>query len=339
MRILVCGATGFLGSRVVARLSTGTSVPEVVATGRTLNSLHPLSFPKVRVTLGDLTDANFVETLFDHPLDAVVNCASLSSPWGKEADFVRANVLTQRHLIAAAERHGVRRFVYISSPSVYAMGGRTLAIREDDPLPGRFANAYARTKALAEGLLAESALDYVTLRPRALTGAGDTVIMPRLLRAHASGRLCVIGSGHNVVDLTPVASVVEAILLSLRGTGLSLKPALPAEALRQTYNVTNGAPVALWPAINRVVTALDMPPVTKRLPRPVAMAAATLAEGIARVRPGRPEPSITRYGVRVLSDSVTLDISKARRLLGYAPAQSLDEALDEYVAWHKTAYA
>ena len=331
MRVLLTGATGFLGSRTAAYLAAQPAVRHVLATGRTLKRAHPLTHDKVEVRLGDLGDEGFVESLFVGPLDAVVNCASLSSPWGPYEAFRRANVLTQRHLIAAATAAGVRRFVYVSSPSVYAMRDGRLGIREDESLPRRFANAYARTKAEAEGLLRASTLDYVTVRPRAFVGAGDTVIMPRLLRAHAEGRLRVIGDGRNVVDLTPVRSVAHALWCAL-------SPTLPAAALRQTYNITNGAPVPLWPAINRVVGQLGLPPVTKRLPRAAAKALATVAEVVARLRPGQPEPALTRYGVRVLSDAVTLDISKARRLLGYAPIQSLDDALDAYVRWHRDAH-
>lgn len=327
MRLLVCGATGFLGSHVARRLARRDDVAEVVATGRTRRAVHDVAHAKVRYVLGDLADPATVAALFAPAPTHVVNCASLSAPWGRRADFERANVDTQRLLVRAAEAHGVERFVYVSSPSVYALRGRRLGVRESDPLPRRYASPYARTKAAAERLLAASALAYVTLRPRALVGAGDTVIVPRLLRAHRAGRLRVVGTGRNVIDLTPVRSVAAAVERALAAD-------LPPAALREAYNVTNGAPVELWPTINGVLARLGEPLVRGRLPRWLGLAAAAATELRATLTPGRPEPALTRYGIRVLADSTTLDIAKARRLLGYAPAQSLDEALDEYVAWH-----
>ena len=327
MRVLVCGATGFLGSHVVRRLAAREDVEHVVAAGRTRKAVHDVAHDKVEYVLGDLAEAATVAALFSGAPTHVVNCASLSSPWGRAADFERANVTTQALLIAAAEGYGVERYVYISSPSIYALDGTRLGVRESDPLPRRYVNHYARTKVAAERLLAASALDYVTLRPRDIVGAGDTVIMPRLLRAHDRGRLRVVGSGRNVVDLTPVRSVVAAV-------ERALAPDLPTEALREAYNVTNGDPVELWPTVNGVLARLGRPEVTRRIPRWLGLAAAGLAEGRARLTPGQPEPALTRYGIRVLADSTTLDIAKARKRLGYAPAHSLDEALDEYVAWH-----
>lgn len=329
MRLLITGATGFLGSHAARHLAERPDVEHVVATGRSRKTVHDVDHPKVEYVLGDLAEPATVTALFSAAPTHVVNCASLSSPWGRAADFERANVATQALLIAAAERAGVERFVYVSSPSIYALAGKRLGVREADPLPRRHANHYARTKVAAEALLAESRLAYVTLRPRGIVGAGDTVIMPRLLRAHRAGRLRVVGSGRNVVDLTPVRSVVAAV-------ERALAPELPPAALRQAYNVTNGAPVELWPTIDGVLRRLGEPPVEGRLPRWLGLAAAGFAEARARLTPGRPEPALTRYGIRVLADSTTLDIAKARQLLGYVPAQGLDEALDEYVGWHQT---
>jgi len=97
MNVLVTGATGFLGSRIAEDLASDTAVAKVVAAGRTVVDTHQITHPKVTYELGDLSDKGYVTRLFRNRFDVVVNCASLSSPWGSYAQFHRANVQSQNH--------------------------------------------------------------------------------------------------------------------------------------------------------------------------------------------------------------------------------------------------
>ena len=119
----------------------------------------------------------------------LIHAAALSSPWGKYEEFEKANLHTQQNLIASAKKNWLNKFVFISTPSMYFEMKDKFTVRESDPLPSKFINAYAETKRLAEIELEKSDIPYVILRPRALTGRGDTVIMPRLIRAFDEGRL------------------------------------------------------------------------------------------------------------------------------------------------------
>jgi nucleoside-diphosphate-sugar epimerase len=65
------------------------------------------------------------------------------------------------------------------------------------------------------------------------------------------------------------------------------------------------------------------------------MSLATVSEAIARLRPGQPEPRLTRYGVGLLGYSQTLSIAAARELIGYAPTVSTREGLERYAHWHR----
>lgn len=320
MHLLVTGATGFLGFRTLEYLAAQPWVSRITATGRTLRPTHTLRHPAVTYTLGDLTDASFVRTLFSD-VDAVVHAAALSSPWGPYADFFAANVLATRNVLSSARDAGVMRFVHISTPSVYVTGKSRREVRETDPLPSRFVNAYAATKYLAEQEVAASGLPWITFRPRALVGRGDTVIMPRILEASRTGRLRVMGRGDAVADLTAVDNVAYAIGLALQA---------PETALHRVYNLTNGTPVRLWDVLGRVLEALGTPLPKRHLPVPVAYTAAFLLEQRARFTPGK-EPVLTRYGVGTLTHSFTLDISEARLRLGYNPPVSIDDALQAFL--------
>jgi len=324
MNILLTGATGFLGFRTLERLVQLSNVRKIVATGRILRKSREILNPKVEYVLGDLKDKLFVNTILKD-IDIVINTASLSSPWGSEDDFYLANVLTQKHIITSSENLGVKRFIYISSPSIYYNGEDRIMVKENDPLPTRFVNNYSKTKREAEVLLENSNLNYIIIRPRAIIGRGDTVIMPRLIKAHSDGRLKIIGNGENKVDLTSVNNVVESIILSMNA---------PDEALNNAYNITDRNPVSLWTSINSVLKGIGKEKVNKTVNFRMAYFAAFLLEFVSRWITNK-EPSLTRYSVGVLSKNFTLDVSKAEKLLNYNPVITTEKSIEEFINWYK----
>ena len=322
--IVVTGATGFLGSRLVERLSTLPDV-QVTATGRRVNAGQLNLRPGITFVPGDLTRPTFTDQLIRPETEVGIHCAALSSPWGRYDDFYRANVVATENLLASARQAGVKRIIHISTPSLYFDFTDRFDIREDDPLPSTLVNHYAATKLIAEQRVKDSGIPYIMLRPRAIIGAGDTVIMPRLIRARQENRLRIVGNGQNTVDMTSVSNLIDAILLSMDAQG---------PALNQAYNITNGQPVLLWPFINNVLTKINLPLAPRKLPYPLLYTVASLSEMMARLfRQGR-EPVITRYGAGILAKSCTLNIDKARQLLGYVPRQTVEEGIDEFVNWY-----
>jgi 2-alkyl-3-oxoalkanoate reductase len=322
MRILVTGATGFLGGAVARRLTEQGH--QVLATGRDVTRGAQLSAAGVPFRPANLEIRHQAQSLMVD-CECVVHCAALSSPWGKDSTFMRANVVATCHVIDAALAVGVRRLVHISTPSIYMGAGSRFNVHEDDVLPP-FINAYARTKWLAERHVVAArarGLQTIVLRPRALFGPGDTTIFPRLLRALRAGRLPVIGEGENVVDLTYIDNAVDAVVLSC---------VAGQAAVHSVCNVSNGEPVKLWAVVEQLSRALGIASPVRRMSRRVAMALATAAEGWAHLTHAKREPMLTRYGVSVLSDSLTLDIQRARTFLGYTPRVSIEEGLARFVA-------
>ena len=285
MKVLLTGATGFLGFRTLERLSANPLMEKLVATGRTIKPTHFIEKNVVDYQLGNLTDLDFVRQLVSQA-DYIIHAAALSSPWGRYDDFESANVLTQKNLIIAARENAIKRYIYISSPSIYFDASDRLNIKETDPLPGKFINSYAATKWSAEKELMQSNLPFIILRPRALIGRGDTVIMPRLIHAFKEGKLKIIGDGKNLVDLTSVANMAQAIESSLMVDEIGLN---------QSYNISNGEPVRLWDSIDEVLTLLGYRFSQKKVPYAVVNLVARWMEWKSKMTDFK-EPVLTLMG-------------------------------------------
>jgi 2-alkyl-3-oxoalkanoate reductase len=323
MTILLTGATGFLGYRTLEKLVDLPEIDLIIANGRTIKQTHFISHEKIKYKLGDLSNLDFVNELVRN-VDCIIHAAALSSPWGDYSSFEAANIHSQINLIQTARNNNIRKFIYISTPSLYFDATDRFNIKESDPLPSKFINAYATTKRLAEIELENSSIPYIILRPRALTGRGDTVIMPRLIRAFNEGKLKIIGNGKNSVDLTSVSNVVDAIILSLNSK---------EEAFNETYNISNGEPVLLWEKIELVLSKMGKTLPTKKIPHRIVHLIASLMEFKSKLTNNQ-EPPLTKYGVGTLTKSFTMDISKAKKKLGYRPTMSTDDAIDEFVTWY-----
>ncbi|MHA6492687.1 NAD-dependent epimerase/dehydratase family protein [Pseudomonas borbori] len=323
MKILVTGASGFIGGRF-ARFALEQGL-QVRVNGRRAEGVEHLVKRGAEFVQGDLTDPELVQRLCQD-VEAVVHCAGAVGVWGRYPHFYQANVGVTENVVEACLKQRVRRLVHLSSPSVYFDGHAHVDLREEQ-VPTRFSDHYGATKYLAEQKVfgaQEFGLEVLALRPRFVTGAGDTSIFPRLINMQRKRRLSIIGNGLNKVDFTSMQNLNDALFSSLLASD---------EALGKVYNISNGAPVPLWDVVNYVLRRLELPPVTRHMPYGLAYAAAALNEGVCMLLPGRPEPALFRLGVAVMAKDFSLNIERARRYLDYDPQVSIWTALDEFCQW------
>jgi nucleoside-diphosphate-sugar epimerase len=326
MKVVVTGATGFLGFRTVEKLIEKGY--DIVATGRDKTKAEKLRSLGVSVETGSLEDKSFVENLLKG-IDMVIHSAALSSPWGKYQDFYKANIVATENIISASKKNNIKRIVHISTPSIYFDYKDRFDVKEDF-LPDKFVNHYAATKYQAEKLMDKAfseGIETISIRPRAIVGAGDTTIMPRLLKAQEAGKLKIVGDGKNIVDVTSVSNVIEAILLCMNA---------PKEALGKKYNINKGEPIPLWELIEKTFSKMNLVLSNKRVPFGVAYNLAKVLETMAKFTTDYREPVLTCYGVGILAKSMTMNIDKAKSLLGYKPIQTNMEAVDEFIGWWNT---
>lgn len=323
VRILITGASGFIGGRILERLSSDEH--RLVCTGR---SRPPKGMPpSVEFHVGDLADPSFTDRAAVG-VDLIIHCAGKAGPWGPLAEYRLANVVATRNLLESARSNGVKRFINLSSPSIYFEFRNQLGLKEGY-LPKRFSNAYARTKYEAERLVSQAhcaSLETISLRPRLVIGAGDTNILPRLIAFQESGALRQVGDGKNEVSVTSVTNLVDAIVLCMNA---------PSAAMGDVYNLSNGESIRFWELVNEVLEKLGIPTDRKKVPYRLAVSLARINEIWARLRRVRQEPTFLPVPVAILGQSMTLNIDKARQRLGYQPRQTTSEAVNEFVSWWK----
>ena len=318
MKILVTGGGGFVGGYIVERLlargyavrSIGRSPqPELVAKG-------------VEVVCGDLTDATAVSAACEG-VGAVFHVAARAGVWGSWESFYGPNVIGTRNVLSACRKWQVKRLVYTSTPSVVFNGDSIRGGDESLPYGKNWLCHYAETKALAEqeALAANSEkLQVVALRPHLIFGPGDPHLLPRVIESVKAGRLRIVGDGSAKVDVSYVGNVADAHLDAFdaleRGKGAG-----------QAYFISQGEPVDLWPWLNSILEGLGQPPLTQKIPLPLAYGIGALCEGAWKVLRRRTDPPITRFVAVELAKDHYFDIRKAQNALGYRPRVPMNEAL------------
>ncbi|MDB6144169.1 MAG: dTDP-4-dehydrorhamnose reductase, RmlD [Pseudomonas sp.] len=325
MKILVTGATGFVGSAVVRRLlRDGHELRVLVRATSDRSNLQGLP---VQIIEGDLTRAASLQYACDD-CDALFHVAADYRLWAPiPAQLYQTNVEGTRALLQAARLVGVPRIVYTSSVATLGIpgdgrSGDGLLGDEDTPVAlSDMIGHYKRSKFLAETLVREMAADglpVVIVNPSTPIGPRDIKPTPtgRIVRDAMAGRLpAYVDTGLNVVHVDDVAEghwlafargvVGERYILG--GHNLSLR-----EVLVQIADISGRAPPR-W-----------------RLPHAVVMPIAHVAEAWARLTGTQPIATVEE--VRMSKKLMYFSSAKAERELGYAPGPAR-LALEDAVRW------
>ncbi len=326
MNILVTGATGFLGQKLTIRLANmGYSVTGLGRNGKIGASLEKHGIKFISCSLEDRE--SILSLCRDK--DYVFHSGALSSPWGKYKHFYEANVVGTQNVLDGSMKSGIKRFIHVSTPSLYFHYDERLDVKEHDTLPSTFVNHYAKTKFMAEQLVDaayQNGLPTITIRPRALFGPGDNAILPRLIKVCEKGVFPRIGKEDVLVDITYVENVVDSLLLCMKADNTYLG---------EKYNITNGVRVNLYNVIEEIMGLLGKEFKYRNISFNKAFRLANALELISKTVLLGKEPVLTRYSVSVLSKSQTLNIDKAKQELGYSPSVSIEEGIRNFVDWWK----
>ncbi len=319
MKALVTGGGGFLGGAVVRLLRTR---------GDRVRSFTRSNYPwldelGVEQSLGDLSKPEAVERAVEG-CDTVFHVAAKAGVWGRRADFFSTNATGTENVIAACKRHGVRKLVYTSTPSVVHARDDIENGNESLPYPERYDTDYPESKAVAEKAVLSAngpELATVALRPHLIFGPSDPHLIPRIIAAAKAGKLRRIGSRPVKVDVTYIDNAADAHL------NAACRLDIGSPCAGKAYFISNGEPVELWKFIDRVLAEAGLPPVTRTVGAWKARLVGRVLEWMYWLFRLSGEPPMTRFVAVQMSTSHWYDISAAKRDLGYAPTVSVDEGV------------
>lgn len=304
----VTGGSGFIGRNLIPYLiEHGWAVRALARSDAAARAVAALGATPVH---GDLAAPLAIEDGL-RGVDAVFHAGAWVAVWGDEAAAYEINVRGTERLLAAAGAAGVPRFVHVGTEAVL-VGLRARKIIDADEtwaLPARPLGPYSRTKGLAETrVLAANVPCFATVsvRPRFVWGAGDTTVLPELMKAAGNGALAWIGGGTYLSSSCHVLNVCEGLLKAAeRGTPGGI------------YFVTDGAPLPFRELVSGLLETQGVAAPTKTIPRAVAHVVAIVSDFAWKLLRLKGQPPLPHATFHLIGEEVTVNDARARRELGY----------------------
>ncbi|HEY3244764.1 MAG TPA: NAD-dependent epimerase/dehydratase family protein [Phycisphaerae bacterium] len=318
---LVTGSTGLLGSHIVEQLrSRGRRVRALVRPGSDDSFLRAQG---AEVVTGDVTDRASLERACAG-VDTLYHAAARVGDWGPWREFVQITIEGTHNLIAAAAAAGVRRFLHISSISVYGyVNGKGVVLDETAPLGQNLYRwaYYTRSKVIAEQAVWEAhhagRIRATVIRPSWLYGPRDRATLGRLIDSIRLGKCRLIGDGSNRLNVVHAANVAEGAILAAENQ----------QALGEAYNLSNDGVLTQKQYFDTVARALGRGPIERRVPYGLARRVAFVLECLGHLLGQRKPPLITRYSVWLIGRHSFFETRKAREQLGWKSRISYEEGI------------
>lgn len=233
MKVLVTGATGFIGGEIVSELSGNNQ--QVLALGR-FGKVSADKFPKVTWFQKDITDYKNLSDLEEMPgIDAIIHSAGLAHQFGdtKKEDFDAVNVSGTENILNLAVKLKIKHFILIGSTAIYGVKKSSLdsssnssVIDEDASVapPTLYAESKLAGEQICRRVCEENSIPLTIFRLAPVIGENNTGNVSRLISAIDENRFIWIGDGRNLKSLIYKRDVARACvkLLELKKNGTEI---------------------------------------------------------------------------------------------------------------------
>jgi dihydroflavonol-4-reductase len=322
MKILVTGASGFVGSALCDELTQQGH--DVFALMRATSSTAHLKQARFTSVLGDLRNQKSLQEAVKDA-EVIIHGAGLVTARSRD-EFFEHNALGTQRLVEAARDYapGLKRFVYISSLAAAGPSDATRARDEaDQNAPVSF---YGQSKLAGEDFVRASGVPSVIIRPPAVYGPRDKGVFEFFKMTNMGIQLAIGGAAIKPYSFVHVDDLVQGILAA----AFCDKTFAPGEVF-----YICGDDTATWEsAMQAIAAVLGKSPL--QIPAPLALVTAigALYSGLTKIS-GKTFPMNLDKVKELKAPAWTCQNAKAKRMLGFKPFWDLNRGLEHTARWYK----
>jgi len=320
MKILITGATGFIGRYLTAALSKSYSVRCLVRKTSDISGIRNFN---VDITYGDLLAKDSLLPALDG-IDLVYHLAGEVYSRRKD-DYYKGNVLATRNLLEACKEKGTKRIIFLSSIGVYKPATeKTLLTEESECEPITF---YGKTKLDAEELIKKSNIPWVIVRAPVVYGPSQPPVLNKLfLNALNKKKMYIIGDGNNLRSLCFIDNLIEGLRLLSEKWDIGGKTYILSDSSSYTFNGI----------IETVSSVTKYRIKIKHLPNIVG----DISSRIHNLMDSLFNLYFTElYALKTMQLNLGCDIAKAKTEIGYNPTVTLGAGIKHTVEWIKSNFS
>ena len=321
--VLVTGATGFIGHRLVEILAKeeGAKVRALARSKEKGDKLKEAIDKPIEIAIGDLTDLPSLKKA-SQGCEVIFHSAAWASDRGSREMFYQANVEGTKNIVIAAQTNNCQRFIHISSIAVYGFNPKDGTDENSafDPESG----LYSETKVGAEKVVLEAVekekFPAVIIRPGAVYGPRSSAWTIRPIKAIKDNKMFLVAGGTGLCNYVYIDNLVDAMIMAAKND----------DVIGQGFIITDGKSTT-WKEFFGFYAKMLGQEKLKTLPFPVAYIVALTME-LAEKITGKKAP-ITRNALNFLTRRATYNINKAKQVLSYTPKVNLSEGMKLTEEW------
>lgn len=315
MRILIIGATGFVGKNLVLQITQRQNLSILVR--QTSNIELFKNNQNVNIFYGDLDKNEGIIEALDN-IDVVIHCAAKTmgrSYW----EFYKTNTQGTAHLITAMLKKNVRKIIYVSSHA--ACGPASAIAPAQEYEPKRPISFYGQTKNLAEELVINSGLSFTIIRPVSVYGPHDKEILT-YVKLLNHGICPIVGFGAKYLNLIYVKDLVDLVVKVIEKNHF----------MDRVYFANDGQCYSLDSVMDTIAKVLNKK--SRKIYIPISLA---LFIGLLNdVFLPADKKLVTRDKIRELGCQYwTCSSANANRELGFTPRYTFDQGIAETISWYR----
>jgi len=316
MKILVTGATGFIGKHLIEKLvKKKHKVRCLIRKTSRKEDINYLKKLKVELFNGDLTDKKSLKGIC-RGIDIVYHLTGVLGNFHISNKLLfNINVEGTKNILEESEKNNVKKFIFCSSAGVLGpiVSGNELSHYNPS-------NFYEKTKVEAEKLVLKTKLGYVIIRPEFVYGPMDNHVLP-LFKAIKNKKFFVIGDGNSLLHPTYIGDLTQAFIKCLN-----------PKIKNQVYVIAGEKTIKVKKLYKLIAKKLNVKTNETQIPKFIAIILAFILENSTKIF--KSNPILTKSRIKFFTENRTFDTSKAKKEIGYSPIK-LERGIEKTVKWYK----